>query len=75
MTISESRAQYAVAQDFRAQAASAFQELVRAGRDGAIHPIAWPAFFHAAKMNALNFEVLANQFIKINAARHDIATD
>jgi hypothetical protein len=75
MTISESRAQYAVAQDLRTQAASAFQELVRAGRDGAIHPIARAAFLGSMEMNALNLKVLADQVIKIDIARHDIATD
>ena len=57
------RAQLAVAQNFRAQTAATFQEFVGAGRDGLIHPIAWPAFLHAVKMDVLNFEVLTDQFV------------
>ena len=63
MTVGGSRAEIAVAQNFRTQAAATFQEFFRAGRDGAVHPIAWPALLHAVKTNALNFKILVDQFI------------
>ena len=75
MTVSEGGAQYAVAQDFRAQPTVPFEKFFRAGRDGAVHPVARPAFLCAVEMNTLNFKVLADQVIKIDIARHDIATD
>jgi hypothetical protein len=75
MTVSGSRAQYAIAQHPRAQATAPFEKFLRAGGNGLIHPIARAAFLGSVKMNALNLKVLADQFIKIDTARHDIATD
>lgn len=46
---------------------------MRTGRDGTIHPVAWPTFFDAVKTNALNLKILANQFIKVDASRDHIA--
>jgi hypothetical protein len=57
------RAQFSVAKNLCAQTATTFQEFVRPGRNGAIHPIARPAFLRAVKTSALNLKILADQFI------------
>ena len=71
---SRGRAEHAVAKNFRAQAAATFQEFVRAGSDGGIHPVAWAAFLYSVKTNALNFKILANQLVQIAAAGDHVAS-
>src|SRR5438094_6753968 len=65
--------QFPVRQNFRPQSPATFQEFFRARCDGAIHPIAWPAFLRAVKTDALHFKILADQFVKIGAAHDDVA--
>ena len=60
--------------NFCAQTPAAFQEFVRTRREGAIHPIARPAFFHAVKTDTLHFEVLADQFVEIDTASNHVAS-
>jgi hypothetical protein len=73
MTVGGSRAEIAVAQNFRAQAAATFQEFVCARRDGAIHPIAWAALLNSEKADALDLELLSDEFVKIDATGHHVA--
>ena len=47
---------------------------MRARRNGAIHPVARPAFLHAVKTNAVNFKVLVDQFVEIGAAGDHVAS-
>ncbi len=68
-------AQLAAAKNLRAQTATTFQEFVRAGRDGAIHPIAWPAFLGSVKTNALHFKIFPDEFVKIDISRVNISPD
>lgn len=65
--------QCSVGQNLCAQTAAAFKELFRAGRDRPIHPIAWPAFGGAVKADPLDFKFLADQLVKIDIAREDVA--
>jgi hypothetical protein len=67
--------QFSTRQHPRAQPTAPFQKFFRAGGNSLIHPIAGAAFLGSVKMNAVNLKVLANQLIKIDIARHDIATD
>src|SRR6266436_3547154 len=69
------RAQLTAAKNLRAQTATTFQEFVRAGRDGAIHPIAWPAFLGSVKTNALHFKIFPDEFVKIDISRVNISPD
>jgi len=62
-----------VAENARAQATPAFEKFFRAGRDGAVHPVTRSAFLRAVKSNSLNFKILADQFVKIDIARDDVA--
>jgi hypothetical protein len=67
--------QFSTRQHPGAQATAPFETFFRAGGNSLVHPIARAAFLGSVKMNALNFKVLADQVIKIDIARHDIATD
>jgi hypothetical protein len=75
MTLGSSGTQFAIAENFSAQPTAPFEKFFRARGNSLIHPITRAAFLCSVKMNALNFKVLADQFIKIDSARHDIATD
>jgi hypothetical protein len=67
--------QFSVGQNLRTQTAAAFQKLFRARGNGVVHPVTRPAFLCAVKTYFLDFELLANEFIKIDIARYDIPTD
>src|SRR5947208_7908172 len=65
--------QFSVSQDFPAQTAASFQEIFRARRERAIHPVTRRGFLRSIKTNALNFKFLADEFVQIKAARDHIA--
>src|SRR5436853_428804 len=56
----------------RTQTAPAFEELLSARRNRAIHPIAGPTLLHSIKMDALYFKIPADEFIKIHATGENI---
>lgn len=66
--------QFTIRQDARAQASTALEKFFRAGRNGAIHPVARPAFLHATKTNTLNFEISPDQLIQIDSMSDHVAT-
>ena len=49
--------------------------MFRAGGNRPVHPITWPAFLCATESNALNFELLTDQLIQIDALSDGIAPD
>jgi len=51
----------------------AVEKFARAGSHREVHPIARAAFFGSIKPNALDFEILTNQFIEIDAARKNVS--
>ena len=65
--------QLAVAENFRAQTAAAFQELLRARSNDTIHPVARAAFLYSVKKHTLNFELLRDQSVKVDSAGNHIA--
>lgn len=65
----------AVRQDSGAQTAVPLQIFFRAGLNGTIHPITWPAFSGAVKPHPLDFEILSNQLIQIDLAGQHIASN
>jgi FdhD protein len=65
--------QLTVSQNFRAQTAASFQEIFRAGRECAIHPVTRRALLRSIKTNALNLKFLADEFVQIKAARDHVA--
>src|SRR6266403_841706 len=67
------RTQLAITENFRAQTAASFQEIFRALRKCAIHPITRRAFLRSIKTNALNLKFLADEFVQIKAARDHVA--
>jgi len=69
---SRDRAQCAVGKDSRSQTAPTFKKILRAWPDRAIHPITRPAFAHSVKTNTLDFELLSDEFRKIEIARDHI---
>jgi hypothetical protein len=72
-TQSRRRAELTVAKNFRAQTAATFQKFVCARRDGAIHPVAWAALLNPEKVDALDLELLSDEFVKIDATGHHVA--
>jgi hypothetical protein len=62
-----------VVQDSGAQPAASLQSLIRAWRDGLIHPIARLALTNALKLNALDRESFPDEKVEIDALRNDIA--
>src|SRR5207302_10068646 len=67
------RTQLAITENFPAQTAASFQEIFRALRKCAIHPITRRALLGSIKTNALNLKFLADEFVQIKAARDDVA--
>lgn len=67
--------QFAVVQNLGAETASALEEFLCARRDGAIHPVARGRFLRSVEPDTLNFKVLADQAVEIDAAREDITPD
>jgi FdhD protein len=65
--------QFSVSQNFPAQTAASFQEIFRARRECAIHPVTRRAFLRSIKTNALNLKFLADEFVQIKAARDHVA--
>src|SRR5882762_1236654 len=65
--------QLAIAENLRAQTAASFQEIFRARRERAIHPVTRRALLRSAKTNALNLEFLVDELVQINAACDHIA--
>src|SRR5260221_9144660 len=66
-------AQHAVRQNLRAQSAAAAQALLRAGREGNVHPLARCALGRAEKADALHLELFADQRRQVGAGRDHIA--
>ena len=67
--------QFAVVQNLCAKTASALEEFLCTGRDGAIHPVARRRFLRSVEPDTLNFKVLADQAVEIDTAREDITPD
>ncbi len=67
--------QFAVVQNLCAETASALEEFLCAGRDGAIHPVARRGFLGSVEPDTLNFKILADQAVEIETASEDIAPD
>ena len=67
------RTQLAITENFPAQTAASFQEIFRALRKCAIHPITRRALLGSIKTNALNLKFLADEFVQIKAARDHVA--
>ena len=67
--------QFAAVQNLCAETASALEEFLCAGRDGAIHPVARRRFLRSVEPDTLNFKVLADQAVEIATAREDITPD
>src|SRR5436189_14814 len=65
--------QFSVSQDFRAQTAASFQEIFRARRERAIHPVTRRGLLRSIKTNALNLKFLADEFVQIKATRDYVA--
>jgi FdhD protein len=65
--------QFSVSQDFRPQTAASLQEISRARRERAIHPVTRRGLLRSIKTNPLNLEFLANEFFQIKAARDHVA--
>src|SRR5256886_2935963 len=65
--------QLAIAENLRAQTATSFQEIFRARRERAIHPVTRRALLRSVKTNALNLKFLADEFVQIKAARDHVA--
>lgn len=67
--------QFAVVQDLCAETASALEEFLCPGRDGAIHPVTRRGFLRSVEPDTLNFKILADQAVELDATREDIAPD
>ena len=66
--------QRAVRKNTRPQTATAFQKFLGTGSDRAIHPVAWLAFLRPVKTHSLDFEILIDQIVEIDAARNDVSS-
>src|SRR5438270_7247435 len=67
------RTQLALTENFPAQPAASFQEIFRARREGAIHPVTRRGLLRSIKTNVLNLKFLADEFVQIKAARDHVA--
>src|SRR5437667_11150489 len=65
--------QFSVSQDFPAQTAASFQEIFRARRERAIHPVTGRGLLRSIKTNALNLKFLADEFVQSKATRDYVA--
>jgi len=68
------RTQRTVRKNARAQTATAFEKFLRAGSDRAIHPVTRLAFLRPVKTNSLDFEILIDQIVEIDATRDDVSS-
>ncbi len=68
-----SRAQLAVAKNFRAESPAAFQKIFSTWRERPIHPITRRGLLRSIQTNTLDLEFRADQLVQINAACDHIA--